>query len=162
MSGRGRVFAVWVAAALAAAPHEAAMGPAAASASAPAAAPVAAVSAPTAIPAVALLASAPAAVPAASVPAVAAPAAAADASPATVPPPIPAKGLRLRLEEGIYATASGEGKISVEALPRRGEGLAGFAQRLCGDARLAPQLLESNRLPPGSQLKTGQNPVIFN
>ena len=132
MSGCGRVFAVWVAAALAAAPHEAAMAPAAAaavSAAAPGAA--AAVSA-------------------------SAPAAAADSQPAVVPSPIPAKGLRLRLEEGVYATASGDGQIAVEALPRNGEGLAGFAQRLCGDARLAPQLLEANRLPPRSRLKTGR------
>jgi N-acetylmuramoyl-L-alanine amidase len=168
MSGRGRVFAVWTAAALAAAPHEAAMAPAAA-VSAPAVAPAVTVAASITVPALAPAAtvslsttapassSAPASAPAAAVSATAAKhAATADASPATVPAPIPAKGLRLRLEEGIYATASGEGKISVEALPRRGEGLAGFAQRLCGDARLAPQLLESNRLPPGSHLKTGR------
>ncbi|HEY6324841.1 MAG TPA: N-acetylmuramoyl-L-alanine amidase [Thermoanaerobaculia bacterium] len=154
MSGRGRVFAVWVAAALAAAPHAAAMAPAAAVSSSGAAdmpGAVAAVSAPAAVPAVptvpaAMVSAAPAG----------APAAAADSRPAAVPPPIPAKGLRLRLEEGVYATASGDGQIAVEALPRRGEGLAGFAQRLCGDARLAPQLLESNRLPPDSHLKTGR------
>jgi N-acetylmuramoyl-L-alanine amidase len=148
MFGRGRVFAVWVAAALAAAPHEAAMAPAAAvSTSGAAAMPVAvaSVSASTVVPAAAVPAS-----PAG------APAAPADSRPAVVPPPIPAKGLRLRLEDGVYATASGDGQIAVEALPRRGEGLAGFAQRLCGDARLAPQLLESNRLPPSSHLKTGR------
>jgi N-acetylmuramoyl-L-alanine amidase len=79
----------------------------------------------------------------------------ADAPPAALPPPIPTKGLRLRLEEGVYATVSGDGQIAVEALPRRGEGLAGFALRLCGDARLAPQVLESNRLPAKARLKTG-------
>jgi N-acetylmuramoyl-L-alanine amidase len=154
MCGRGRVFAVWLAAALAAAPHEAAMAPAAAVSPAGAAGTagaVAAVSAPAAVSAVP-------AVPAATVSAspAATPAAAADSRPAVVPPPIPAKGLRLRLDEGVYATASGDGQIAVEALPRRGEGLAGFAQRLCGDARLAPQLLEANRLPPRSVLKTGR------
>ncbi|HXO29260.1 MAG TPA: N-acetylmuramoyl-L-alanine amidase [Thermoanaerobaculia bacterium] len=154
MSGRGRVFAVWVAAALAAAPHEAAMAPAAAvspSGVADMAGAVAAVSVPAAVPAVpaSAVSASPAAAPAA-------PTGGADSRPAVVPPPIPAKGLRLRLEEGVYAMASGDGQIAVEALPRRGEGLAGFAQRLCGDARLAPQLLESNRLPPSSHLKTGR------
>jgi N-acetylmuramoyl-L-alanine amidase len=168
MSGRGRVFAVWVAAALAAAPHEAAMAPAAAAGSPPgaAAAPVAAASVATAADVPVAVASVAAAtvvpMPAASVSGpsagagAGAAAAAADAKPAVVPPPIPAKGLRLRLDEGVYATASGDGQIAVEAVPRRGEGLAGFAQRLCGDARLAPQLLESNRLPPRSRLKTGR------
>jgi N-acetylmuramoyl-L-alanine amidase len=99
-------------------------------------------------PAAAAAAPAAAAVALAAAPAAAAP-------PAAVPPAIPAKGLRLRLEEGVYATVSGDGQIAVEALPRRGEGLAGFAQRLCGDARLAPQLLESNRLPANARLKTG-------
>jgi N-acetylmuramoyl-L-alanine amidase len=154
MSGRGRVFAVWVAAALAAAPHEAAMAPAAAvspSGATDMAGAVAAVSVPAAVPAVpaSAVSASPAAAPAA-------PTGGADSRPAVVPPPIPAKGLRLRLEEGVYAMASGDGQIAVDALPRRGEGLAGFAQRLCGDARLAPQLLESNRLPPSSHLKTGR------
>ena len=149
MSGRGRVCAVWIAAALAAAPHQAATAPAAAH---PASAAAAASVPPAGV---------------ADVPASAARApssltsesgvvAGGDASPAKVPPPIPPKGLRLRLEEGIEATASGDGQIAVEAVPRRGEGLAGFALRFCGDARLAPQLLESNRLPPGSHLKTGR------
>jgi N-acetylmuramoyl-L-alanine amidase len=69
--------------------------------------------------------------------------------------PVPRSGLRLRLEEGVYASLSGDGQIAVEARPRRGEGLAAFAHRLCGDSRLAPQLLEANRLPPGAGLKTG-------
>ncbi|MBV8202977.1 MAG: N-acetylmuramoyl-L-alanine amidase [Acidobacteria bacterium] len=81
---------------------------------------------------------------------------AAAAAPAAIPPPIPSKGLRLRLEEGVDATMSGDGQLGVEAVPHSGEGLAGFAQRLCGDARLAPQLLESNRLPPNARLKTGR------
>jgi N-acetylmuramoyl-L-alanine amidase len=77
------------------------------------------------------------------------------APPASVPPPIPRQGLRLRLAEGVDAVVSGDGQLTVEALPRRGEGLAGFAQRLCGDARLAPRLLAANGRHPGSRLKTG-------
>jgi N-acetylmuramoyl-L-alanine amidase len=123
---------------VAAAPHRAPIAPAAAALSKT---PPAAAAAPSA--------------PDTPAPGAAASAGAAAAPPATVPPPIPGKGLRLRLEEGIYATVSGDGQIAVEALPRRGEGLAGFAQRLCGDARLAPQLLESNRLPTRARLKTG-------
>jgi len=162
MSGRGRVFAVWVAAALAAAPHEAAMAPAAAvspSGATDMAGAVAVASMPAAVPAAVpavpagVVSASPAAAPAA-------PTGGADSRPAVVPPPIPAKGLRLRLEEGVYAMASGDGQIAVEALPRRGEGLAGFAQRLCGDARLAPQLLEANRLPPRSVLKTGRRYLV--
>jgi N-acetylmuramoyl-L-alanine amidase/nucleoid-associated protein YgaU len=83
--------------------------------------------------------------------------AAAPGAPAGAPalPPVPRKGLRLRLEEGVYASLSGDGQIGVEALPRRGEALVTFARRLCGDARLAPQLLEANRLRPGARLETG-------
>jgi len=83
------------------------------------------------------------------------PASPAEAPAAALPPAITAKGLRVRLEEGVYAIVSGDGQIAVEALPHRGEGLAGFAQRLCGDARLAPQVLESNKLPAKARLKTG-------
>jgi N-acetylmuramoyl-L-alanine amidase len=159
MRWRGPVIAVLAAVALgAAAPHQAVTAPAAAPLGAPptpgdpggSVAVAAAYGAPAS--------GAPAAAGAAasfsstSASAAAPPAA---APPAAIPPPIPIKGLRLRLEEGIYATVSGDGQIAVEALPRRGEGLAGFAQRLCGDARLAPQLLESNRLPPSARLKTG-------
>ena len=77
------------------------------------------------------------------------------------PPPaaVPAKGLRVPLEEGVEAELSGDGQIALLAMPRRGEGLAGFAHRLCGDSRLVPQLLESNQrlqTAGGAQLKTGR------
>jgi N-acetylmuramoyl-L-alanine amidase len=62
----------------------------------------------------------------------------------------------LRLQEGVYVSFSGDGQLAVEAAPHDGEGLAAFAQRLCGDARLAPQVLEANHLPPGASLKTGR------
>jgi N-acetylmuramoyl-L-alanine amidase len=97
--------------------------------------------------------------PAAGAPVAAAAAAAAATSggaPVAAPPPIPSKGLRLRLREGVYASFSADGQLAVDASPHDGEGLAGFAQRLCGDARLAPQVLEANHLPPGSSLKTGR------
>src|SRR5260370_702081 len=61
-----------------------------------------------------------------------------------------------RAAGGAGRWSGADGQMGVGALPGRGEGLAGFAQRLCGDARLAPQLLESNRLPPNSRLKTGR------
>ncbi len=87
---------------------------------------------------------------------VSASAAAAPAAAAAAPPPIPSKGLRLRLQEGVYASFSADGQLAVEASPHDGEGLAGFAQRLCGDARLAPQVLEANHLARGARLKTGR------
>jgi N-acetylmuramoyl-L-alanine amidase len=52
--------------------------------------------------------------------------------------------VRVPLEEGVVATLSEERGILVEAVPRRGEGLAAFARRLCGDSRLAPQVAEAN------------------
>jgi N-acetylmuramoyl-L-alanine amidase len=76
-------------------------------------------------------------------------------APAAVPPPIPRQGLRLRLADGVDAVVSGDGQIAVEALPRGGEGLAGFAQRLCGDARFAPRLEAANHRRSASSLKTG-------
>jgi len=177
MPGRGRILAIGVAAALAAgAPRPAATAPVAVAAALADRTPVAAVHVPAAAadgaPAATALAASPGAPVGGAVPAMARSAAPASASaaipgapagsaavpaaPAPDPPqPIPAKGLRLRLEEGIYATASGDGQIGIEAQARRGEGLAGFALRLCGDVRLVPQVLESNRLPPGSRLKTG-------
>ena len=75
------------------------------------------------------------------------------------PAAVPAKGLRVPLEEGVEAELSGDGQIALLAMPRRGEGLAGFAHRLCGDSRLVPQLLESNQrlqTAGGAQLKTGR------
>ncbi|HVT59781.1 MAG TPA: N-acetylmuramoyl-L-alanine amidase [Thermoanaerobaculia bacterium] len=55
-----------------------------------------------------------------------------------------ARPLRLPLEEGAEAALYADGRIAVEVKPRRGEALAVFAHRFCGDSRLVPQLLESN------------------
>jgi N-acetylmuramoyl-L-alanine amidase len=52
--------------------------------------------------------------------------------------------VRVAVEDGVVATLSEQRGILVEAVPRRGEGLAAFARRLCGDARLAPQVAEAN------------------
>ena len=52
--------------------------------------------------------------------------------------------VRVPLEDGVAATLSEDRGILVEAVPRRGEGLSTFAQRLCGDSRLAPQVAEAN------------------
>ncbi len=68
---------------------------------------------------------------------------------------VPAKGMRVRLEEGVEAFVSGEGQLEIQARPRRGEGFTVFAQRLCGDARLVPQVLEANRLRAGARPLTG-------
>jgi N-acetylmuramoyl-L-alanine amidase len=76
-------------------------------------------------------------------------------SPAVVPPSIPRHGLRLRLADGVDALVSGDGQITVEALPHRGEGLAGFAQRFCGDARLAPRLVAAGGRRSGSGSRSG-------
>jgi len=56
----------------------------------------------------------------------------------------PSRTIRVPLEDGLVATLTEERGIIVEAVPRRGEGLAAFAQRLCGDSRLAPQVAETN------------------
>jgi N-acetylmuramoyl-L-alanine amidase len=71
----------------------------------------------------------------------AAPPAAAPAASHTAPIP---RTVRVPVEEGVVATLSEERGILVEAIPRRGEGLAAFARRLCGDVRLAPQVAEAN------------------
>ena len=42
--------------------------------------------------------------------------------------------------------------IFLEAVPRKGEGLLAFARRLCGDERLAPQVIESNGSASGALL----------
>jgi N-acetylmuramoyl-L-alanine amidase len=73
--------------------------------------------------------------------------------------PVPATGLRVAIEDGVEAELSADGQIALLALPHRGEGLAGFAHRLCGDSRLVPQVLESNQrlqAAGGAQLKTGR------
>jgi len=51
--------------------------------------------------------------------------------------------VRVTVEEGIVAALSDDG-IFLEATPKRGEALAVFAKRLCGDSRLAPQVMEAN------------------
>jgi N-acetylmuramoyl-L-alanine amidase len=56
----------------------------------------------------------------------------------------PSRAVRVSLEEGVVATLSEERGILVEAIPRRGEGMATFAKRMCGDSRLGPQVAEAN------------------
>jgi len=56
----------------------------------------------------------------------------------------PSRAIRVSLEEGVVATLSEERGILVEAIPRRGEGMTTFAKRMCGDARLGPQIAEAN------------------
>jgi N-acetylmuramoyl-L-alanine amidase len=73
---------------------------------------------------------------------------------AAVLPAVSSRGVRVQLAEGMAARLSGDGQISIEALPRRGEALASFAQRLCGDARLAPQVLEANGQGAPRQTRT--------
>jgi len=51
--------------------------------------------------------------------------------------------VRASLEDGVVAALSEDG-IFLEAVPKRGEGLLAFARRLCGDSRLAPQVMEAN------------------
>lgn len=89
----------------------------------------------------ALFASPPAAVPAA------APAASPSRSAAAAP-----RSARIQLEEGVVAALTEEG-LFVEAVPKRGEGLYAFTRRLCGDARLAPQVMEVNG--GGQELQAG-------
>jgi N-acetylmuramoyl-L-alanine amidase len=52
---------------------------------------------------------------------------------------------RVELGDGLVAALGEDHAIFLEAVPRRGEGLLGFARRLCGDSRLAHQLVEANR-----------------
>jgi N-acetylmuramoyl-L-alanine amidase len=64
---------------------------------------------------------------------------------ASVRLPLPRlSGERVAIDEGVRAVLGDDGLIVVEAQPHRGEALAVFAQRLCGDSRLVPQLEESN------------------
>jgi N-acetylmuramoyl-L-alanine amidase len=65
---------------------------------------------------------------------------------ATSAPAIPADlaTVRAPLEEGLTATLSETHGINLEATPRRGEGAATLASRLCGDAGLASRIAEAN------------------
>jgi N-acetylmuramoyl-L-alanine amidase len=65
------------------------------------------------------------------------------ALPLTAAPAV-SRTVRVPIEDGVVATLSEERGILVEAVPRRGEGLSTFARRMCGDARLAPQVAEAN------------------
>ena len=61
-------------------------------------------------------------------------------------PAIPADlaTVRVPLEEGLTATLSETHGINLEATPRRGEGAAALAIRLCGDAGLASRIADAN------------------
>ncbi|MEO6192376.1 MAG: N-acetylmuramoyl-L-alanine amidase [Thermoanaerobaculia bacterium] len=52
--------------------------------------------------------------------------------------------VRVPLEDGVAAVLSDDKGITVEAAPRRGEGMAAFATRLCGDAGAAAKVAEMN------------------
>jgi N-acetylmuramoyl-L-alanine amidase len=52
--------------------------------------------------------------------------------------------VRVPLEDGVAVLLSDEKGISVEATPRRGEGMGAFAARLCGDAGAASKVAEAN------------------
>lgn len=54
------------------------------------------------------------------------------------------RSLRMDLGGGLVATLTEKDGIFLEAVPQKGEGLLAFTRRLCGDSRLAPQILEAN------------------
>jgi N-acetylmuramoyl-L-alanine amidase len=56
----------------------------------------------------------------------------------------PSRSLRVPVGDGLVASLTEKDGIYLEAVPRRGEGLLAFTRRLCGDERLAPQVLEAN------------------
>jgi N-acetylmuramoyl-L-alanine amidase len=58
--------------------------------------------------------------------------------------PAVSRSVRVPLEDGVVATLSEERGLLIESIPRRGEGLAAFARRMCGDGRLALQVAEAN------------------
>jgi N-acetylmuramoyl-L-alanine amidase len=84
------------------------------------------------------------------------------AAPASAPAPKPqgaastsltaVRTVRTTLEDGVVG-ALGEDGIFLESVPKRGEGLAAFTRRLCGDSKLAPQVLEANG--GGKELQAG-------
>lgn len=55
-----------------------------------------------------------------------------------------ARSLRVPLEDGLVAALTEKEGLLLEAVPRRGEGLLAFTRRVCGDERLAAQVLEAN------------------
>ncbi|PYQ60454.1 MAG: hypothetical protein DMF53_17000, partial [Acidobacteria bacterium] len=71
-------------------------------------------------------------------------------------PAIPADlaTVRVPLEEGLTATLSETHGINLEATPRRGEGAAALAIRLCGDAGLASRIADANGGSPVLQAGT--------
>ena len=85
-------------------------------------------------------------------------------APAPAPAPEPAatrsrpaaadRSVRIQLEEGVVAALTEEG-LFLEAVPKKGEGLYAFARRLCGDSRLAPQIMEANGSPGTADLQAG-------
>jgi N-acetylmuramoyl-L-alanine amidase len=79
-------------------------------------------------------------------------------APAAFDPVIPAstRTPRVSLGDGLTASLTEKDGIFLEAVPRRGEGLLAFTRRLCGDDRLAPQVMEANNSNGGSTvLKAG-------
>jgi N-acetylmuramoyl-L-alanine amidase len=52
--------------------------------------------------------------------------------------------VRLRLGEDLIAALGEDHRIYLETSPQRGEGLLGFAKRLCGDVRQADRLAAAN------------------
>ncbi len=52
--------------------------------------------------------------------------------------------VRVPLEDGVAVLLSDDKGITVEAAPRRGEGIGAFATRLCGDAGAASKVAEVN------------------
>ncbi|HEX7180808.1 MAG TPA: N-acetylmuramoyl-L-alanine amidase [Thermoanaerobaculia bacterium] len=68
---------------------------------------------------------------------------AAVAAPTKTLPALSSRTVRVPVEDGAVVTLTEEG-IFLEAVPRRGEGLYAFTRRLCGDDRLAPQVVEAN------------------
>jgi N-acetylmuramoyl-L-alanine amidase len=75
----------------------------------------------------------------------------AESLPASVAPPsskpavlVGSAPIRVQLEEGLAVDLTEEPAITVEAIPRRGEGMAAFALRLCGDAGVGTRLAAVN------------------
>ena len=64
--------------------------------------------------------------------------------------------VRVPLEDGVAVVLSDEKGITVEAAPRRGEGMAAFATRLCGDAGAASKVAEVN----GGHTPAGGRPLL--